>query len=166
MPNPKYDDDEWDRRLGRTPAWFGATKPELAPLLLSAAEQRRQRLAGGPVVVAAGGQDYNDQMRVFAALDRIHALAPITLLVHGGAMHIEAPELVGADRLTDWWARLRGVAIEMHPANQHLWGKAAEAMRLKQMAEMGAHACIVFPGGEAMERQAKRYGIAVWRPCG
>ena len=123
----------------------------------------------GRVVIVCGARDYGDSERVFAALDLAHARAPITLLVHGASLDMSTRSLVGTDRWADEWAREHGVKTELHLPVESLWGKAAEAMRNKQMAEAGAHGVIALPGDAASEslcRHAQRFGIAVWRPFG
>ena len=139
-----------------------------APLLPSPAEQQRgARLARGRVVIVCGGRDYQDEAAVFAALYRAHAKEPITLLVHGACMDPTTGELLGADRWADRWARGLGIEVEPHPADWGTWGKAACAMRDRQMAEAGAHSCIAFPGGSgtaSVVRQAEAHGIPVSRP--
>ncbi|MDB5994585.1 MAG: 20, APCd gp20 [Pseudomonas sp.] len=143
--------------------------PPVEPLLPSPAAQRAERLASGHIVIVCGGRDYQDWERVCVALDRAHAKKAITLLVHGACMDRKTGTLLGADGLADTWARLRSVKTELHPANWEMWGKAAGPMRNKQMAEMGAHGCIAFPGGSgtaSMIRQAEHYGVKVWRPYG
>lgn len=141
----------------------------VSPPLPSPAEQRRQRLASGRVVIVCGGREYPDRDRVFGALDLAHGRQAITLIVHGACMDPHTGELRGADRWADEWAREHGVAVERHPAEWHLWGHRAGPMRNKQMAEMGAHGCVAFPGGPGtahMCQQAERFGIPVWRPFG
>lgn len=139
------------------------------PLLPSAREQRAARLAAAHVVIVCGGRDYVDADRVFAALDLAHGRRAITLLVHGACLDQKRGKLLGTDRWADEWGTEHGVQIECHPAAWECWGKAAEPMRNKQMAEAGAHGCIAFPGGsgtENMVRHATRFGIPVWRPFG
>lgn len=137
------------------------------PATPSPAEQRAARLAIGHVVIVTGGRDYEDRTRVFAALDLAHAHKPITLLVHGACLDRKTGELQGADRWADEWAKERGVPLDRHPADWATWGNAAGPMRNKQMAEMGAHGCIAFPGGRGtanMVRNAELRGIKVWKP--
>lgn len=141
----------------------------IAPLLPTAAEQRAARLATGCVIIVCGGRDYQDRDRVFAALDLAHGRRPITLLVHGACMDERAGVLLGADRWADEWAKERGVAIERHPANWGMWGKAAGPMRNKQVMEMGGHGVIAFPGdAETINaiRLARHFRIPIWIPFG
>lgn len=53
------------------------------------------------VVLACGGRHYQDKDLVFSTLDDLHALLPITKLVHGAA--------TGADALAQDWAKARGI---------------------------------------------------------
>lgn len=141
----------------------------IAPLLPSPAEQRAQRMASGRVIIVCGGRDYEDRERVFHALDMLHAREPITLIVHGACRRSGEREMCGADRWAHQWALARGVKPEPHPAEWDMWGEKAGPMRNKQMAEMGAHGCVAFPGGRGtanMVRHAERFGIPVWRPFG
>jgi hypothetical protein len=140
------------------------------PPLPSPVEQRAARLAWGRVVIVCGGRENVDPARIFAALDRAHERAPITLLVHGACLDLKKGELCGVDRWADEWAVARGVPVERHPVDTATWGPGAEAMRNKQMAESGAHGCIAFPAGDtdagSAVMQAERHRIPVWRPFG
>lgn len=121
----------------------------------------------GRVIIVCGGREYADWHRVFAALDHAHRRQPIDLMVHGACLDVKAGVLLGVDRWADDWARQRGIRREPHPADWATWGKAAGAMRNKQMAELGAHGCVAFPGGDGtanVVRHAERFGIGIWQP--
>jgi hypothetical protein len=60
-------------------------------------------------VLVTGGRDYSDRDLLFAALDRIHQLRPITVLIHGAAK--------GVDTLASDWARSRKVLTNSFPPN-------------------------------------------------
>jgi hypothetical protein len=112
-------------------------------------------------VIVCGGRDYSDRAALFNILDRIHVRYPIAVIVEGGA--------TGADDLAAVWARKRGVPIEEHKAAWSVHGKMAGRVRNGQMARLGAHLCVAFPGGAGtahMVEVARRHGIKVWQPLG
>ena len=90
-------------------------------------------------LIVTGGRNYADRAHVWQVLNRIHAEAPITMLVHGAA--------AGADRLAAEWAVARGVPQEPHPADWRRFGKGAGPQRNRAMLNSGADAFVAFPGG-------------------
>lgn len=121
-------------------------------------------------IIVTGGRDYADRAAVFAALDRVHAKSPITVLVHGACRRKVNGKWVlqGADRWADEWAVERGVTREQHPADfDGPLGKGAGPSRNELMAYRGAAGLIAFPGNEGtadMTRRARNHEIPVWRP--
>lgn len=108
-------------------------------------------------LLVSGGRDFCDRDAVFAVLDRLHARAPIGLLIHGDARW--------ADRLAAEWAESRGVAVERYQANWDRHGYAAGSVRNLNMRERGRpDALIAFPGGRGtahMVRIAREAGLPV-----
>lgn len=111
-------------------------------------------------VLVCGGRYYEDRAAVFAALDAIHALTPIHVIVEGGAR--------GADALAGSWARVREVSNWRVPADWSRHGNAAGMLRNGRMLEMCTpDVVLAFPGGAGtadMVRQAKAAGVEVRRP--
>jgi hypothetical protein len=109
-------------------------------------------------VLACGGRDYNDQARVDAALDAVHAKHTITLLIEGGAR--------GADRQSRDWAKRRRVPYRTVDADWDRYGGAAGPIRNKRMLdECKPEAVVAFKGGSGtadMIRQARMAGVPVW----
>lgn len=115
------------------------------------------------ILLVTGGRYYANRAAVFAALDRVHAKRPITLLVHGGAE--------GADTLAEEWAVAHGVRFRRFAVTKHEWihyGKGAGPMRNARMLEEAKPAGVVaFPGGAGtadMVRRALAARITVWEP--
>jgi hypothetical protein len=79
-------------------------------------------------------------------------------IVHGAAL--------GADRLADWVARDRGLAVEPHPADWSNDGRAAGPIRNARMVALGADVCLTFalPGSRGTfdcAAKARAAGIPV-----
>lgn len=96
-------------------------------------------------VLVTGGRDYTDRATIrrtltFLAEAYIHGFRPEEIvLVHG-----DAP---GADTLAAEEAAALGWRAEAHPADCEAHGRAAGPVRNKHMVSLGAHYCLVFPGG-------------------
>lgn len=108
------------------------------------------------ILLCCGGRDYNDNAKVFETLDAIHAEAPVTLVIHGGAS--------GADALAGRWALYRGVHVEEHYADWATHGKAAGPIRNAKMLSRNPDLVVAFPGGRGtahMVRIAKAKGTLV-----
>jgi hypothetical protein len=56
-----------------------------------------------------GGRTYDNKTRLFAELDAIHRVTPVTVVIHGDAR--------GADRLGKFWAQQNGIKDEPYPAD-------------------------------------------------
>lgn len=85
------------------------------------------------VVVVTGGRHYPHRSLVFEALDILHALKPITLLVHGACKY------GGADIHGESWAKAREITYVGMPARFTTEGR---------------------PGG--MRRNARMIAFAIW----
>lgn len=112
-------------------------------------------------VVAFGGRDYNDRETAFRALDKIHRLRRILVLISGCAP--------GLDTLAIEWATLRGVPVARFPVTRGEWktvGRAAGPLRNQRMIDEGCpDVGVRFPGGAGTADMAKRCewkGIPVW----
>jgi hypothetical protein len=108
-------------------------------------------------ILVCGGRDYRDADAVFATLDAINAVQPITQIIEGGA--------TGADRLALAWAIKRKVEVKTFCAEWTLNGRAAGPIRNRKMLDEGKPDKVVaFPGGRGtanMVEQAKSAGVPV-----
>ena len=90
-------------------------------------------------------------------MDEFHSETPISCLVHGAAH--------GADTLAGEWAKIRGVPVEVYPAEWTTFGRAAGPIRNKRMLVQGKPDSVVaFPGGlgtAGMVRLATQAGVPV-----
>ncbi len=113
----------------------------------------------GPKVLFSGGNDFEDYTLIWAKLDKVLALHPDMVLVHGGS-----PK--GAELIADKWAAARKIpAIAFKPDwNRH--GKAAPFRRNDQMLDLLPIGVIVTPGSGIQENLADKAlgkGIRVLR---
>jgi aspartokinase-like uncharacterized kinase len=109
------------------------------------------------VVLVCGGRAFADKLRLFRALDRIHADTPIRHVVQGGAQ--------GADHLARQWAAERGVPSVSYHADWGRFGRSAGPRRNQEQLERGAPDLVLaMPGGSGtadMVRRAKAAGVSV-----
>lgn len=117
------------------------------------------------IVLVCGGRDYNDRRTTFAALDRVHRVHGIEVVVQGGAR--------GADEHAKDWAFQRGV----HCAEVRAYwttfdgqkDRGAGPKRNVAMKALKPDAVVAMPGGRGtahMVATARQAGIRVWHPCG
>lgn len=107
-------------------------------------------------VVVTGGRDFRDRYWLWAGLDRLHELVPITHLIEGGAE--------GADRFAGEWARRANVGHTTVYARWREHGRKAGYMRNLEMAEMHPDLVLAAPGGvgtEMMVSLARGRGLRV-----
>ncbi len=109
-------------------------------------------------VLICGGRDYVDRERLFATLDRYHADAHFTLIIHGAAR--------GADALADQWASYRNVMCRAYPAEWRKHGAAAGPRRTAKMIEEGKPDLVIAfptggPGTADMMHKARAAGVEV-----
>ncbi len=108
-------------------------------------------------VLVTGGRAYADRDHVFATLDALHAERGIAALATGGA--------VGADRLADAWATVRGIVHRRYTPDWQQHGRAAGAIRNSEMLRGFAPDVVVaFAGGRGtadMVAKARRAGVEV-----
>jgi hypothetical protein len=120
------------------------------------------------IVLVCGGRTFADGRRLWRALDQIHALEPITLIVHDCSL--------GASQFAMAWAIERNVP---HPAAKYAaaWkarmGKPAGPTRnMKMLRDHKVDLVLAFPRGDGfwakgtkdMIKQATAAGIRVIRP--
>ncbi len=113
------------------------------------------------IVVITGGRDYNDGAAIYAALDSLHTVHPITCLYQGGAS--------GADRWSKAWAIERGVPFREFLADWDNLGKKAGFMRNYEMLAFNPRPtyCVSFPGGAGtahMTKICEEGYVTVWKP--
>jgi hypothetical protein len=108
-------------------------------------------------VLVCGGRDYGNTAEERKALYAVLNSLDVTLLIEGGAR--------GADALGKAWADYRGIKSHQFPANWELYGKAAGAVRNKQMLDVGKPdlvvACKGGRGTANMVSQASSAGVPV-----
>ena len=108
-------------------------------------------------VIIAGTRDFSDYALLCSFADETLAGAEDVEIVSGGAR--------GADALGEQYARERGYALKVFPADWKQWGAAAGPIRNGQMAAY-ADALIAFWDGKSagtrdMIRKAEEKGIPV-----
>lgn len=110
-------------------------------------------------VLVCGGRDYTDSRYLFGYLDALHAVTPITDVIHGAAR--------GADMLAHEWAYQRQVRMWPCPADWKALGKAAGPIRNKAMLdEHKPDLVVAFPGGRGTQNMvelAGRAGVRIHR---
>lgn len=110
--------------------------------------------SSGKRILICGGRDFTDRADAQRVLD---TFASPSLVITGGAR--------GADAIGAEWARVRGYARVVFPANWVGELKSAGYRRNKRMLEIGQPDLVIaFPGGKGtanMVSLAKRAGIEV-----
>lgn len=106
-------------------------------------------------VIIAGCRDFSDYALLCSFADQVLAGAEDIEIVSGGAR--------GADALGERYARERGYALKVFPADWDKYGRAAGPIRNGQMADY-ADALIAFWDGKSvgtrnMIRQAREKGL-------
>lgn len=121
-------------------------------------------------VLVCGGREYSDKAALYAALDALHVLTPVTLVISGHAgkriKHKGKPDtVIGADLLGEEWAKERGIPLGVYPADWLAHGKAAGPKRNQLMLTDGRPELVVsFPGGRGtadMTNRAKDANVRV-----
>ena len=114
-------------------------------------------------VIIAGNRDFTNYAQLCAFADQVLSVAEGVEIVSGGAR--------GEDALGERYARERGYALKVFPAEWDKWGRAAGPIRNAQMADY-ADALIAFWDGKSsgtrdMIRKAKDKGlyVQVWIIC-
>lgn len=111
-------------------------------------------------VLVCGSRNYIDRTHVWTTLQNMHAMKPITMLIHGGQS--------GVDRFAGQWAeQTPGVEVAEFLADWHKLGPGAGPKRNRDMITYGRPDIVVaFPGGSGtanMVEQAEAAGIKVKR---
>ena len=116
-------------------------------------------LPPGPRIAFAGGVDYNDHARIWAALDQVREKHPAMVLMHGGS-----PK--GAERIAACWADQRQVPQVAFKPDWARHKNAAPFKRNDQMLEALPIGVLLFPGSgisENLADKARKMGIPVKR---
>jgi hypothetical protein len=108
-------------------------------------------------VLVCGGRDFglveSERQQIFHLLDRLHAIKPIAVLIHGGAR--------GVDTAAGEWALMRRIQLEIYRANWMRYGLRAGFVRNQRMLDEGKpHLVAAFPGGRGTNDMIKRAGIS------
>ena len=107
-------------------------------------------------IIVCGGRDFKDKEFLFSKLDTLAQDKTITEVIHGDAY--------GADSLAGEWARERGITETPFAADWEKHGKAAGAIRNREMLQLGPDAVVAFDGGNGtadMIRITEKAGIPV-----
>lgn len=110
-------------------------------------------------ILVCGGRAYNNQPVVFAALDTLHTIKPISLLINGGA--------TGADSISSRWAHWANVEYIIYRAEWNRHGKRAGFVRNQLMLDQNLELVVAFPGGNGtydMIGRATHKGTPIWKP--
>ncbi|MGE3280107.1 MAG: DUF2493 domain-containing protein [Alphaproteobacteria bacterium] len=113
----------------------------------------------GPRIAFTGGIDCNDHVRIWDALDRLHARHPDMVLLHGGSPR-------GAERIAACWADNRKVPQVAFKPDWTRERKAAPFKRNDRMLDALPIGVVAFPGSGIsanLADKAKARGIPVWR---
>lgn len=109
-------------------------------------------------LLVCGGRDFDNLPWLSSALSRIDDVWPFEVLICGMAK--------GADEQAHFWAMRKGIPVKEFPANWWDFGRAAGAIRNRQMLREGKpNLVIAFPGGKGtanMIAQARAANIEVW----
>jgi YspA, cpYpsA-related SLOG family len=113
----------------------------------------------GPRIAFTGGVECNDHVRIWDALDKLHARHPDMVLLHGGSPR-------GAERIAACWADSRKVPQVAFKPDWTRDRKAAPFKRNDRMLEALPIGVVAFPGSGIsanLADKAKIRGIPVWR---
>jgi YspA, cpYpsA-related SLOG family len=97
-------------------------------------------------VLVCGGKDYTDRVRIYDALNRLHAEHHFSMLIIG--------DTPGAETMAEEWARDRGIPTQIYKADRERWGSDASAIRDELMLKEKP-LVIAFPGGEGTARTVR-----------
>lgn len=107
-------------------------------------------------VLVTGGRTFQDRDWLWAGLNLIHSMQPITEIIEGGA--------TGADNRAQEWAYRHEVKCTTVPAQWERHGRAAGPIRNQEMAAMRPDYVLACPGGEGtahMVQTAQAAGLNV-----
>lgn len=106
-------------------------------------------------ILVTGSRDWTDRVQIARAIQRVIILTcPMLVDENGNPDRRDTSDVVivhgdcptGADRLAEQWATgcQPPIKTEPHPADWDLYDKAAGFIRNKEMADLGAVACLAF----------------------
>lgn len=107
-------------------------------------------------LLVCGGRNYCDIAQIYTALDYLHHIHGISLLIAGGAS--------GADTIGALWARQNNIPTRIFPADGSTGRGAGMPRNRRMLAEGTPDLVVAFPGGRGtaqMVRIAKEAGIPV-----
>jgi hypothetical protein len=107
-------------------------------------------------VLVTGGRTFTERDWLWAGLDLLHSMDPITEVIEGGA--------TGADVRAQEWAHRREVHCTTVPAQWEKYGRGAGHIRNSEMARLGPDVVLACPGGPGtagMIKIAKAQGLKV-----
>ena len=91
-------------------------------------------------LLVAGGRHLDDVTPIRRALERVHAMGPITVIIHGGSGFLGIA--------SEDWAREQRLHVVRYPANWREFGKRAESIRNAFMlADSRPDMILALPGG-------------------
>ena len=91
-------------------------------------------------LLVCGGRNFAEYEYLEKTLDSIREEFNVGTVIHGNAR--------GADRLAGEWAKLRGLKVISVDANWKEYGRAAGAIRNKEMIDMRPDLVVAFSGGK------------------
>lgn len=91
-------------------------------------------------VLVTGGRTFTDRDWLWAALDFLNSMSPITEIIEGGAP--------GADVRAGEWAYHREVRCIVMPAQWEKYGRGAGFIRNGEMAKLKPNIVLACPGGK------------------
>ena len=120
--------------------------------------------SGFLAVLVTGGRKFDDALArqvVFQALDKVHGVKPISLIIHGACVDKKTGKLCGADLMAELWSIANEVPYQGWPAKWGKFGNSAGPRRNAIMAVSlagtpGAKACVAFPGNAGTEDMVDR----------
>ncbi|MDD4616436.1 MAG: DUF2493 domain-containing protein [Alphaproteobacteria bacterium] len=116
-------------------------------------------MPSGPRIAFTGGIDFNDHIRIWAALDKAFASHPGMVLLHGGS-----PK--GAERIAVCWADQRKVPQIVFKPDWTRHKNAAPFKRNDAILDALSIGVIAFPDSGIslnLADKARKMGIPVWR---
>lgn len=111
-------------------------------------------------VLVIGGRGFANLAFVTAVLDALHKRYTISAVIHGAGP--------GTDMMTDYWADLNDIPVELFLSDWQKYGQAADAVRNTEMIASKPELVVVFPGGKntgICKRQAEAARLKVFVPA-
>lgn len=98
-------------------------------------------------VLVTGGRTFADRDWLWAGLDLLHSMDPITEIIEGGAP--------GADVRAGEWACRREIRCTVVPAQWERHGRGAGFIRNAEMAKMQPDVVLACPGGNGTDHMVQ-----------